>query len=651
MYQLCSLSKTIDNNLLFNNLTCELPDTGIVIFKGENGSGKTTLIHMLLTLDEDYTGDIFYHDRKLSGFSEQEKSDYLRNDVAVLFQKDNFLSFIKPEDGIKKTNREKVVSPSQGERMRGLLDEVLHEEKKVYLLDECLACLDAVSKAVYIKKIEEIAKHSLVILVTHDIQIVHYTLMLEFRKGRDVTIVNGDFLGDKETVLSNHKRSLNPVPLMIWKNIRRNKILYLFHTILLAVVVSLTFFGGSIFQTFRPAYNEILSSCNYCMFTINNQFSSVMDNAPFEASKMIQTSDEKIFVLDDMVQDEFVHVSPSLEIQDKQHVEFYDKKLDLVLDSKYDDKWFHISSKLYSEATDYDVFQGECWNTQEHTSSYLCSHCQIRDSSIHFVRKSYLEEKKGFSIDVDLENDTLYTSRSGLLSDSKVYFDSKNITINSSEIDYSEVFPKGLNTKFLDLGNLNDGFFMEYVVLSDDTFEMIKNHKYGTTDYLVRLSDDNRQICDFLVNHRIAISASKPMLKKDASVAKINEQIDRLALHQNAVLSQAAFFSYGYLFILSIVVLFLLVFLMPVFINKTKFNDAKLLYVKGYRKLQILTILYAPTMISLFVSYFVGYGFALLETLSDIEYVLWPTLPIILVLMSYMLLSGLISWFILRKRR
>ena len=651
MYQFRSLSKTIDNNLLFNNLTCELPDTGIVIFKGENGSGKTTLIHMLLTLDEDYTGDIFYHDRKLSGFSEKEKSDYLRNDIAVLFQKDNFLSFIKPEDGIKKTKREKVFSPSQGERMRGLLDEVLQEEKKVYLLDECLACLDAVSKAAYIKKIEEIAKHSLVILVTHDIQIVHYTLLLEFRKGRDVTIVNGDFLGDKETVLSNHKRSLSPVRLMIWKNIRRNKILYLFHTILLAVVVSLTFFGGSIFQTFRPAYNEILSSCNYCMFNINNQFSSVMDNAPFEASKMIQTSDEKIFVLDDLLQDEFVHVSPSLEIQDKQHVEFYDKKLDLVLDSKYDDKWFHISSKLYSEATDYDVFQGECWNTQEHTSSYLCSHCQIRNSSIRFVRKSYLEEKKGFSIDADLENDTLYTSRSGLLSDSKVYFDSKNITINSSEIDYSEVFPKGLNTKFLDLGNLNDGFFMEYVVLSDDTFEMIKNHQYGTTDYLVRLSDDNRQICDFLVNHRIAISASKPMLKKDASVAKIDEQIGRLTLHQNAVLSQASFFSYGYLFILSIVVLFLLVFLMPVFINKTKFNDAKLLYVKGYRKLQIVTILYAPTMISLFVSYFVGYGFALLEALSDIEYVLWPTLPIILVLMSYMLLSGLISWFILGKRR
>ena len=651
MYQFRSLSKTIDNNLLFNNLTCELPDTGIVIFKGENGSGKTTLIHMLLTLDEDYTGDIFYHDRKLSGFSEKEKSDYLRNDIAVLFQKDNFLSFIKPADGLKKTKREKVASPSQGERMRGLLDEVLQEEKKVYLLDECLACLDAVSKAAYIKKIEEIAKHSLVILVTHDIQIIHYTLLLEFRKGRDVTIVNGDFLGDKETVLSSHKRSLSPVRLMIWKNIRRNKILYFFHTILLAVVVSLTFFGGSIFQTFRPAYNEILSSCNYCMFTINNQFSSVMDNAPFEASKLIQTSDKKIFVLDDMLQDEFIHVSPSLEIQDKQQVEFYDKKLDLVLDSKYDDKWFHISSKLYSEATDYDVFQGECWNTQEHTSSYLCSRCQIRNSSIHFVRKSYLEEKKGFSIDVDLENDTLYTSRSGLLSDSKVYFDSKNITINSSEIDYSEVFPKGLNTKFLDLGNLNDGFFMEYVVLSDDTFEMIKNHQYGTTDYLVRLSDDNRQICDFLVNHRIAISASKPMLKKDASVAKIDEQIGRLTLHQNAVLSQASFFSYGYLFILSIVVLFLLVFLMPVFINKTKFNDAKLLYVKGYRKLQIVTILYAPTMISLFVSYFVGYGFALLEALSDIEYILWPTLPIFLVLMSYMLLSGLISWFILGKRR
>ena len=203
----------------------------------------------------------------------------------------------------------------------------------------------------------------------------------------------------------------------------------------------------------------------------------------------------------------------------------------------------------------------------------------------------------------------------------------------------------------MDLGNLNDGFFMEYVVLSDDTFEMIKNHQYGTTDYLVRLSDDNRQICDFLVNHRIAISASKPMLKKDASVAKIDEQIGRLTLHQNAVLSQASFFSYGYLFILSIVVLFLLVFLMPVFINKTKFNDAKLLYVKGYRKLQIVTILYAPTMISLFVSYFVGYGFALLEALSDIEYILWPTLPIFLVLMSYMLLSGLISWFILGKRR
>ena len=56
-----------------DNLTFNLPNTGMVFIVGKSGSGKSTLLNMIGTLDNISRGDIYVDNRSIRKFKEKER--------------------------------------------------------------------------------------------------------------------------------------------------------------------------------------------------------------------------------------------------------------------------------------------------------------------------------------------------------------------------------------------------------------------------------------------------------------------------------------------------------------------------------------------------------------------------------------------------
>lgn len=53
-----NLCKKFDDNVLFDNYNCSIPDGGFIVFCGKSGCGKTTLLNMIGCLEKPDSGSI-----------------------------------------------------------------------------------------------------------------------------------------------------------------------------------------------------------------------------------------------------------------------------------------------------------------------------------------------------------------------------------------------------------------------------------------------------------------------------------------------------------------------------------------------------------------------------------------------------------------
>ncbi len=93
---------------------------------GPSGSGKSTLLNIIGCLDTASSGSVLYNGRELGGLSEQQLSDYRRDNIAFIFQSYNLIPVL--------TMRENVELPLVIER----------KFSKKQMADKSLAMLTAV---------------------------------------------------------------------------------------------------------------------------------------------------------------------------------------------------------------------------------------------------------------------------------------------------------------------------------------------------------------------------------------------------------------------------------------------------------------------------------------------------------------------------
>jgi putative ABC transport system ATP-binding protein len=68
---------------------------------GPSGSGKSTLLNIVGCLDTPTSGSVLYDGRELGGLSEQQLSDYRRDNIAFIFQSYNLIPVLTVRENVE----------------------------------------------------------------------------------------------------------------------------------------------------------------------------------------------------------------------------------------------------------------------------------------------------------------------------------------------------------------------------------------------------------------------------------------------------------------------------------------------------------------------------------------------------------------------
>ncbi len=205
-----NLSKTLDNNIILDNINMSLESGNIYGFIGRNGSGKTMLLKVICGFVKPTSGTILINDENALA------NNYFNNEIRALIEKPNFINNLSGFDNLKLLasinnkiddkiiltwldkvglleEKDKLYSKySLGMKQKLGIVQALMEDTKIILLDEPLNGIDENSVNI-IRNIllEEKNKDKLIIIATHikeDIEKL-CNIIYHFDSGK-VTIVN-----------------------------------------------------------------------------------------------------------------------------------------------------------------------------------------------------------------------------------------------------------------------------------------------------------------------------------------------------------------------------------------------------------------------------------------------------------------------------
>jgi len=196
-----NLKKTYSKNgveiNVIKGINVDINEGDLITIMGPSGAGKSTFLHILGTLDKPSEGDIFFRDRNVRGFTEDEESKFRNEKVGFVFQfyhllqdfnvienimmpllirrlsqaealskADAFLDIM----GLRNRRTHKPGELSGGEQQRVAIARALVNEPEIILADEPTGNLDRkTGKEVlnYLLSVNERLSSTL-ILVTHD---------------------------------------------------------------------------------------------------------------------------------------------------------------------------------------------------------------------------------------------------------------------------------------------------------------------------------------------------------------------------------------------------------------------------------------------------------------------------------------------------
>ena len=207
---------------VINDISYEFGDNGLYVFFGPSGCGKTTLLNVIGALDKFDSGTITYFDQTLNKYKASYADEFRNKNVGYIFQNYNLIDSKSVEDniyaildiiglndsderkkrvkiclesvGMYKYRKRNVLALSGGQRQRVAIARALAKDPKVILADEPTGNLDSNNTFEIMNIIKSISKDRLVILVSHEKDLVDYYAdrIIELKDG---VIVN-DYLND-----------------------------------------------------------------------------------------------------------------------------------------------------------------------------------------------------------------------------------------------------------------------------------------------------------------------------------------------------------------------------------------------------------------------------------------------------------------------
>jgi lipoprotein-releasing system ATP-binding protein len=167
------IKKSFGNLQVLKGINLEIPDGKLYSIVGVSGAGKTTLLQILGTLSNPSSGEIYYNEKKISSFNDNELSVFRNKEIGFVFQFHHLLpeftalenvcipAFIaktskskaekKAKDligylGLLKRMEHKPSQLSGGEKQRIAVARALINSPSVVLADEPSGNLDSASR-------------------------------------------------------------------------------------------------------------------------------------------------------------------------------------------------------------------------------------------------------------------------------------------------------------------------------------------------------------------------------------------------------------------------------------------------------------------------------------------------------------------------
>lgn len=212
---------------VINNTSLEFDSTGLVALLGESGSGKTTLLNVIGGLDKVRKGHIYINGKKITGRT-QGRVDKIRNlNIGYIFQDyklienmsvydnvsialkligikdkkeiDKRVNYCLEKVGMLRYKKRPCNMLSGGERQRVGIARAIVKNPNIIIADEPTGNLDSRNSIEIMNIIKAISKDKLVILVSHEKQLVKFfaSRIIEIEDGK----ITNDYTNEDESDL------------------------------------------------------------------------------------------------------------------------------------------------------------------------------------------------------------------------------------------------------------------------------------------------------------------------------------------------------------------------------------------------------------------------------------------------------------------
>jgi len=324
IYKLINVSKTYDKKVnVLNNINLSFPNVGFVSILGKSGSGKSTLLNLLTGIDKPTSGQILFLNKNLNKLNDKDKKKYQNKDIGILFQHfnlfneltclDNIIipslingeskesSISKANELLKKYNLEYLSNQiyktlSGGEKQRIALLRALINSPKVIIADEPTGALDSLNSELIIKELKELSKDHLVIVVTHNEQLISkyedYRINIKEGKTSELNIIKKEFKNDYS---KNKKVNFSLIKSFLKLHLNKHKVRNIIS--LSAIVFSslcLLMSFGYINGSNNSINNYSKKSLQYGVATIAKKTVVDIPGSPIKISKLTRPNENEI---------------------------------------------------------------------------------------------------------------------------------------------------------------------------------------------------------------------------------------------------------------------------------------------------------------------------------------------------------------------
>lgn len=446
-YNIIDLCVKFDDRQILKDLSFSL-SKGLCVIKGKSGCGKSTLIDILLGLRRPDKGKVFLFNKDIYEMPSSKRREYVFSFCSYAGQKssliyeyslkENFNILNKSKEELKKADElikdfkfdglenKKILELSGGERQKAEIISCLSAKQFIYILDEPFSSIEKESRLILKKKLLQLSKNNLVIIVDHSDTLNDIT--------PDTSI---NFIDDRVEINSNRNEKISiPIAYKNKEKISSFSLLksYFLNFKLDFVIKSLLilcifiFFGLTISFTSTNTENEIYSGDTLMQDPFAYHRINSADAYPF---------DEKII---DMIDDDYLSECITLKVSETivEDNVGYTKLNDIILMSINDDRiennCIYYKDGSHNILSNNEFYLDGNMMRKEELSDYNCPDFYIAKS----IFEGYEPEKSLIVVSNDIFKNFLNDGFSSLSLQRGNLYLPVNFTIKNSKIYYSD---------------------------------------------------------------------------------------------------------------------------------------------------------------------------------------------------------------------